>query len=149
MTLANTFVKFILVLALALSYGCASLDTAPAEADAAAKRFTPDNSVAQVYLYRNKMLGAALSMPVTVDGKLAGSTGAKSYFKFDLPAGKHVFTSQGDKSTLEVDTKEGEIYYIWQEVKMGVLSGGSELQLVDESTGQAGVAECQLLNSAI
>ena len=95
------------------------------------------------------MFGAAISMPVTVDGKLAGNTGAKSYFKFDLPAGKHTFTSQGDKSILDLVTKNGRIYYIWQEVKMGAFSGGSKLQLVDEARGRKGVLECSLINSQL
>lgn len=147
MKLLNIGGKWALLLAIVLGSGCASIDKAPPAADTAAKQFTPNSSASQVYLYRNEMFGGALSMPVTVDGKLAGKTGPKSFFKFDLPAGKHTFTSQGDKSSLDVDTQNGEIYYIWQEVKMGAFSGGSKLQLVDEAKGQKGVLECTLINS--
>ena len=88
-------------------------------------------------------------MPVTVDGKLAGATGSKSFFKFGLPAGKHTLTSQGDKSILDITTENGKIYYVWQEVKMGMMSGGSKLQLVDEKKGRDGVKECSLIDSAL
>ncbi len=127
--------------------GCASINKAPVEQDAAAKEFKPNPQYSQVYVYRNETLGAALSMPVTVDGKLAGTTGANSFFKFDLPAGKHTITSQGNKSVLELSTENNKIYYVWQEVKMGAFSGGSELQLVDEKEGQEGVRECTMIQS--
>jgi uncharacterized protein YceK len=129
--------------------GCASVQKAAPAKDLAAKKFTADANTSQVYLYRNEVLGAALSMPVTVDGKLAGKTGSKSFFKFNLPAGKHTFTSQDKTSTLDLTTENGKTYYIWQEVKMGALSGGSKLQIVDEATGQKGVKVCTLIDSPI
>lgn len=149
MKMLNKGGKWALLLAIVLSSGCASIDKAPPEADAAAKKFMPKKSASQVYLYRNEVFGAALSMPVTVDGKLAGNTGSKSFFKFELPAGKHTFTSQGDKSMLDVTTQNGKTYYIWQEVKMGAFTGGSMLQLVDEEKGRKGVLECTLINSKL
>jgi len=124
-----------------LLYGCATVSKAPPTADAEAKLFKANPSVSQVYVYRNETFGAALSMPVSVNGKLAGSTGPRSYFKFDLPAGKHVITSQGEGSRHEMNTEAGKIYYVWQEVKMGMLSGGSKLQLVAEDVGRKGVTE--------
>jgi hypothetical protein len=127
--------------------GCASINKAPAALDAEAKQFTPNPNHAQVYVYRNESFGGAISMPVTVDGKSAGNTGPKSYFKFNLPEGKHVITSQGDKSTLNIETENNKNYYVWQEVKMGALSAGSHLQVVDETKGQAGVKECTLIQS--
>lgn len=141
--------KISLLLALVLVTGCASVKKASVDQDSAAKLFTPKANIAQVYVYRNETLGAALSMPVTVNGKLAGATGPKSFFKFDLPAGKHTLTSQGDKSKLDLTTQNGEIYYVWQEVKMGVMSGGSELQVVDKAKGQKGVLQCDLIDSAL
>lgn len=135
------------VLTLALTTGCASVQKASPDEDIAAKTFKTNPEYSQVYVYRNETLGAALSMPVTVNGKLAGNTGPKSYFKFNLPAGKHTLTSQDKKSALDVTTENGKIYYVWQEVKMGVMSGGSELQLVDADKGQKGVKQCTLIKS--
>jgi hypothetical protein len=139
----------IFLLSISFMSGCASVNKAPAGLDAEAKKFQPNPSTSQVYVYRHEVLGAALSMPVTVDGKLAGKTGSKSYFKFDLPAGKHTITSQGDKSSIDVETKLGEIYFIWQEVKMGALSGGSKLQVVNADKGKKDVSECKLITSEL
>jgi uncharacterized protein YceK len=141
--------KVLIVASLLLTMvGCASINKAPASADAESKQFKPNESTSQVYVYRNETLGAALSMPVTVDGKLAGDTGPNSFFKFDLPAGEHKITSQGDESSITINTALGKLYYVWQEVKMGVLSGGSKLQLVAEEVGKKGVEECTQIQSA-
>ncbi len=135
----KAIILFSTVLTVLVSTGCASIQKASPAEDIQAQAFTANPNSAQVYVYLNVTLGAALSMPVTVDGKLAGTTEPKSFFKFDLPAGKHTLTSQGDKSTLELTTKNGEIYYVWQEVKMGMMSGGSMLQVVDNENGLRGV----------
>lgn len=147
MKIVATFGKLAAISAFAILSGCASVNKAPAAADAAAKTFQAKANVAQVYVYRNETMGAALSMPVTVDGKLAGSTGPNSYFKFDLAPGKHRITSQGDGSVLDIDTEAGKLYFVWQEVKMGLMSGGSKLQIVDGEKGRKGVAECSLIQS--
>lgn len=141
--------KLILLFCVSLFAACASVQEAPKDQDMQAKQFIAKADVAQVYVYRHQTFGAALSMPIAVNGKLAGNTGPKSYFKFDLPAGKHIISSQGDKSTLEVDVETGKIYYVWQQVKMGMVSGGSELQLMDAKEAQEAIAKCKLIASEL
>lgn len=149
MKLVKIISQITLIISLIAMGGCASIKKAPPELDVAAKKFEKKADMSQVYVYRNETLGAALSMPVTVNGKLAGTTGPNSFFRFILPSGEHILTSQGDESTLNIKTENGEIYYVWQEVKMGAFSGGSELQLVDEAEGQKGVKECVLIRSEL
>ena len=145
-----TMIRNITIVALLLTLGgCASIIKAPAHLDNKAKEFKSNPNYSQVYLYRNETLGAALSMPVTVDRKLAGTTGANSYFKFNLPAGSHTFTSQDEESTLTIKTALGKLYFIWQEVKVGILSGGSKLQSVNASQGRNGVLESTLIDSPV
>ena len=128
----------------ALTTGCASVPMAPASADAAAKTFKPATGKANLYVYRNETFGAALKMPVTIDNAPAGETASKTYIYRQVTPGKHVIVSQG-KSTLTVDAKANSNVFVWQEVKMGLLSGGSALQVVSEAKGRAGVAECELV----
>jgi hypothetical protein len=137
------------ILSIAIISGCASIKKAPIAMDTEAKQFKTNAAVAQVYVYRNESLGAALSMPVAVDGKLAGNTGANSFFKFDLSPGVHKISSQGDESEITINTEAGKLYFIWQEVKMGMFSGGSKLQIVDEKEGMKGVSECTLIESKL
>ncbi len=132
------------LLVVALLTGCASVPMAPPAADQQAKQFQVARDQAKIYVYRNETLGAALKMPLTLNGKSVGETGPKTYYVFDVAPGKYTLTSQGSESTITVDATAGNIYYVWQEVKMGLMSGGSMLQLVDAAKGQAGVKESKL-----
>jgi Protein of unknown function (DUF2846) len=140
--------SLLLLSALATLWGCATIDKAPESADQSAKQFSAVPGGSVIYVYRNESLGAALSMPVTINGKPAGTTGARSYLRLELPVGTHNLTSQGDGSKLAVTTEPGKVYYVWQEVKMGLMSGGSKLQLVPEDVGKKGVMESALIQAA-
>ncbi|WP_436295532.1 DUF2846 domain-containing protein [Stenotrophobium rhamnosiphilum] len=139
--------KFIIATSLTLSVlvtGCASVPMASPQADTTAKAYRAAPGQANIYVYRNETLGAALKMPVTLDGAQVGETASKTYIYRQVNPGSHVLTSQGEGS-LTVNAQAGQNYFVWQEVKMGMISGGSKLQLVDESTGKAGVDECKLV----
>ena len=87
-------------------------------------------------------------MDVEVDGKPLGQTAAKTYFYTELAPGKHLITSKSENSdTLEINALPGKLYYIWQEVKMGVLYARTKLHLIDDAEGQRGVLETQLAAS--
>jgi hypothetical protein len=125
---------------------CASVPLAPPEMDMKAKNMSAPKDKALVYLYRNETMGAAIKMTVNLDGRFAGQTASKKYFMWLLPPGKHDFASVTENtSTLNLDAKAGEAYYIWQEVKMGMWAAGSKLQLVDKEIGKKGVEESKLI----
>ena len=125
--------------------GCASVPMASQSADSAAKSYKPAAGKANIYVYRNETFGAALKMPVTIDNASVGETASKTYIYRQVAPGTRVISSQGGKSTISIEAKAGENYFVWQEVKMGLVSGGSKLQVVSESVGKAGVAECELV----
>jgi len=126
--------------------GCASVPMANQGADAQAKSFTTPADKATVYIYRNENFGAAIKMPVLIDNVSVGDTAAKTYIEKQLPPGTHTITSKTEKdSSVSIDMLAGQIYYVWQEVKMGVWAAGSALHVVDASKGQAGVRESKLI----
>jgi hypothetical protein len=125
--------------------GCASVPMASLEQDAQTKTFSVKPGKANIYVYRNESMGAAIKMDVSLDGKPVGQTAAKTFFALEVAPGKH--TLQGD-SVLDLTAQAGKNYFVWQEVKMGILVAGNKLQLVDEATGKAGVAECKLIEAA-
>ncbi len=49
--------------------------------------------------------------------------------------------------TVEVEAKPGSLLYVWQEVKMGVLSARTKLHVVEEAQGKKGVQETKLAES--
>jgi len=114
--------------------------------DAAAKTFTVKPDKANIYVYRNETMGAAVKMPIALDGKLVGDTAANTFLILEVPPGNHTILSKTENdSTLTVSATAGSNYYIWQEVKMGMFAARSALHLVDEATGKAGIAECKLI----
>jgi len=113
--------------------------------DAELKLFSSKPNVAGLYVYRNESFGAAIRMDVEIDGKPVGQTAAKTYFYKEVTSGKHVITSKSENTdSIEIDTVAGKIYYIWQEVKMGLIYARTKLTLVSEEEGKKGVLESQL-----
>jgi hypothetical protein len=114
--------------------------------DLKAKEFkAPTNGKAGVYIYRNEFFGAAIKMDVFVDDWLIGSTAKQTYHYVELAPGRHIFKGKAEnESLLDLNAAANKLYYIWQEVKMGVLTARNKLQLVGEEEGQKGVKESQL-----
>lgn len=128
--------------------GCASVPMASPEQDARAKSFSVKPGKANIYVYRNESMGGAVKMPVTLNGKPIGATGAKTFLLAEVSSGKHILVSKAENDyPLEVTAVAGRNYFVWQEVKMGLLQARSQLHLADEATGKLGVKECQLVGS--
>jgi hypothetical protein len=130
--------------------GCASPVRAPAERDAAAKVFVPVDNKAVLFIYRNENFGAAIGMPIRVNGQDIGETGAKTFFRLNLSSGMYVIASEAENtSELPLTLSEGQEYYVWQEVRMGIWKARSSLRQVDKKTGIEGVLESALLTPKI
>jgi len=137
---------FALMVGALLLTGCASVHMASVEHDAQAKSFAVKSDKANIYLFRNESMGAAVKMDVVLDGKPVGQTVAKSYMKFEVKPGQHTLISKAESDdVLNVNVDAGKNYFVWQEVKMGMLYARSLLHLSDEQTGKAGVLECKLI----
>ena len=125
--------------------GCASVPMGDAKKDAELKSFTPKPGVAGLYIYRNESFGAAIRMDVEIDGQPIGQTAAKTYFYKEVAPGRHTVTSKSENTdSIEVETVAGKLYYIWQDVKLGLLFARTKLSLVGEEEGRNGVLESQL-----
>ena len=142
--------KFLVATAVAIAalnlVGCASVSMGNAEQDAAVKKFAaPAADKSVLYIYRNESMGGSVKMDVSVDGKPIGQTASKTFLYKEVAPGKHTIASTAENTdTLTVDTQPGMSYYIWQEVKMGVMYARNKLQLVDAATGKKGVQETSL-----
>lgn len=144
------FRKILIVIGLAyvaFLSGCASVPMASVEQDAKAKTYAVAPGKSNIYVYRNENFGAAVKLNVEMDGKVVGQTAAKTYFALEVEPGKHSITTRSENvSTVDLVTEVGKNYFVWQEVKMGMLSPRSKLQTVDEETGKKGVSECKLID---
>ncbi len=134
------------LLALAvLATACASVPKAPPEADQFAKELRPTPGKTNLYVFRDESLGGAVKMSVALDGRLLGDTAAKTFLLATVDPGKHALVSKAENdATLDFVAAPGQNVYVWQEVKMGVFSARSKLQLVDEANARPRINECSL-----
>jgi hypothetical protein len=117
--------------------------------DTDAKSFAAVADKAVVYIYRDERIGAAIKMPLMVDNKNVADTVARSYIRLELSAGNHEIVSKAEnESNLTLSAEAGKVYYVWQEVKMGLMFARSKLQLMPEEKGQASVKKCTLLEAS-
>jgi hypothetical protein len=128
-----------------LAVGCASVPMAPPEVDLAAKQFKPTPGKANVYVFRDESIGAAVKMPILLDGRLLGDTAARTFLLTAVDPGPHQLLSKTENDSVFAFTAvPGSNLFVWQEVKMGVWSARSKLQQVDDAAGKARVMACKL-----
>src|SRR6516165_8197863 len=126
----------------------AQVPLASPEEDALAKTYQTNPSKAGIYIYRNDRV-VAYKVPVLLDNVWVGDNTSKTYIFRQVDAGTHIITSRTENDpTLYLDVKAGHNYFVWQEVKNGITLTPprvSQLHLVGEAIGKAGVAECDLV----
>jgi hypothetical protein len=109
------------------------------EEDQKAKSFAVDAGKSNIYVYRKKW-SPLKYFEVALDGKVAGKTRSKTYFKWTVEPGEHEITSFSDNtSKVTIDTKPGRNYFI------GLSRSGSQLQVVSDYKGRKGVSEGRLI----
>ena len=136
----------IFLAALSVMSGCASVPMASDEKDGAAKTFSVQPGKSNIYVYRNESIGAAVKMEVDLDTTQIASTAARTFLLLTVDPGRHTISSHAENDdSLTVDAKPNKNYFVWQEVKMGMLYARNKLHLVDEQTGRGGVGECRLI----
>jgi len=134
---------------LVLALGCASAPMATPERDTAAKSFLPVPDKAVVYIYRNENFGAAIKVPIIVNGRVIGDTVAMSYFRLVLDPGTFEVQCKAESdSKKSIQAEAGKVYFLRQEMKMGFLSAGCMMHIIPEAEGRQAVAECKLLEAS-
>jgi predicted small lipoprotein YifL len=132
----------IAVVALAglLLAGCATLGPA----------YMPEQAVsadqATVYIYRDsKFVGGGVSYTVNGNGAPLAKLSSGSYFVYHALPGEVEFTAQTEaKTSVTVDVKAGEVYYVKGTVGWGVFVGHPHLMLVTREVGEKEIVSCKL-----
>ncbi|MEM7228866.1 MAG: DUF2846 domain-containing protein [Planctomycetota bacterium] len=107
---------------------------------------------AVIYLYRTgNLAGAVTSLPLRVDGQLAGTLKNDMYTYAIVPPGEYLVSSEtsSDISELRVTTERGTAYYVRADVIRGLLSGRPRLTLVVPSAGRIEVAGTSFAGTAL
>ncbi len=134
-----------LVILSILASACASVPMASPELDRTAKEFRTTPGKSNLYVFRDESMGGAVKMTVLLDGQLLGDTAAKTFLVATIPPGPHALVSKTENDArLDFTAEAGKNVYVWQEVKMGVWSARSALQLLDEASARPRIAECNM-----
>ena len=133
---------------LACLAGCASVPMAPAQADAEAKRFQPQADAGTLYVFRDAAhKGAAITLPVVLDGRIVGASARLTYMRLTLAPGKHILASPtAVYRSMNLQAEAGKLYFVRHapvsEFLLQTISG--EFEAVEEAEGRAAVSGCQL-----
>lgn len=134
---------FIAALALV---GCAQVPRATVDQEAKAKQFAPQAETASLYIFRDEMIGSAITMPVNLNNQNIGHTGPKSFFYLNVAPGRYTIESVAETTTsFSIDVEAAKNYFVWQEMKMGLMSARSQLSLTDEARGRQGVQGSKMI----
>ena len=130
-----------LLLALMLTLaGCAEVPLAPPELDQEAKEFRPTDGLSTIYLFRDENLGSGTPITIALDGQVAGQTAAWTYFRWIVPPGTHRVASYAENvDVLTLVTEADGVYFVRQDIKLGLAHPQAMLRVVDEERGRRGV----------
>lgn len=124
--------------------GCATIPRLSKELDTAAKTFETTTDKANIYIVRDEFIGAAVGMPLDINGKLLGKTSALTYILATVtPGTQNIISHAENDSTLSLDVEPGKNYFVWQEVKMGLFMARTKLHSISETEGKAKVLKCE------
>ncbi|MEC7119989.1 MAG: DUF2846 domain-containing protein [Pseudomonadota bacterium] len=109
----------------------------------------PEQGKALVYVVRPAVTGTLIRFNVFLDDKEANSemgyTRGKQYIYFNVEPGKHNILSKAENwASVEVDAKAGDVFFIQQEVNMGIVMARNNLFRLEDYQGKYHVKRLQL-----
>jgi len=126
--------KWISLLAVAAFAGCmTTVQLAPSESDAAAKRLVPPDGKANLYVARsNASEGERALFGVSIDGKAVGPIAAGTFYLVVLDPGTHsvAATSNENTSKASFDAQAGKNYFFEVTATAGTATPRVSLGLV-------------------
>lgn len=134
----------LLIVSFAVS-GCATLGPA----------YTPDTAVqkdkATVYVYRSPgFVGGALSPTVNANGVALEDLPAGGYFVYHAAPGEVELSAKTEaKTSVTLDAKAGQVYYVKGSIGVGVFVGHPHLVLVTNDVGEREITACKLVPGTV
>jgi len=103
------------ILALALLAGCTSMSTIAPAGSSPRVEGTPGMAV--VYVVRTRPDISYLATPIVVDDRMIGATYAGTYYRIELPAGRHQLRGYGqDPGVITLDLQADRVYFVQHSV---------------------------------
>jgi hypothetical protein len=135
-----------LVLSMLLA-GCAQLPLTTE--DIQARKFETVPGKAVIYVVRDSPDYSAVAAPLSLGDKLKITTYPGTYFRWEVPPGKHRIAGVGvDTGQITVDAQAGRIQFVQQRVNLvGRDTGSSYFEHATEANGRAAVLRSVLLTT--
>jgi len=98
-------------------------------------------------LYRDSVFGAALKKDIFVNGKCIGESAPNVFFYTQVEGGKtHTIETESEFSPNKISllAEAGKNYFIRQFIKMGVLVGGADLEIITDETAKPVILKLDL-----
>lgn len=132
--------------------GCASVPSQKRMQDEIAgfqlpKLPEPDKAI--VYVVRPSIIGTLIRFNIFVDDKKLesniGYTKGREYIYFNLPPGSHRILSKAENwDTIDITAKAGDVIFLQQDPKMGLVLARNSIKLIDEYEGRYNVKRLSL-----
>jgi hypothetical protein len=131
----------IVLAALLLATGCASVPMAPPDEDAAGKRFEPAPAgQAVLYVFRESVYGGAFSMPVMVGPRPLGNLAADTWFRVVLEPGSYeVRCNMETSASVPVQLSGGETRYVEAAIRFGLATPRCAMTEVNAATARTAI----------
>lgn len=130
------------LLLMGLVAACATVPMDSAQQDAAGKQFAPPPpGRAALYVYRESLLGSAVSIPVSLGTRPLGSLPSDTWFLVDVEPGTYDVRCNATEGSdaRSVTLAPGETRYVEVAIRMGMLGARCGVSEVDPQAGQKGV----------
>lgn len=139
--------SFLLALCFAaLAAGCKHGNLASPEQDAQARLLRSSPEKAVIYLLRDRGAYYVTDVQVGLDDQIMGTTWPNTFYRWEVPPGKHVIVSfTTPPAVLKLTTEAGGVYYVWQDINFGKLREPSRLEIVDAITARLTLDQSRLL----
>jgi uncharacterized protein DUF2846 len=113
--------------------------------DSITKNLVPPPGKAIIYIVRPTIMAFAVPMRLDCDSFQVGWISAKTYLYTILDSGEHTLKSLSENEFhLKVNLEAGKIYYIEQEIRMGILYARTKLKLLNDETGRKELGKCSI-----
>jgi hypothetical protein len=130
--------------------GCAAVEEATMQEDLSAKQLTPPAGQSLIYVLRTSSLGYAVGFDVSIDGQYVGTTGGSTYIFSIVSPGKHTLISSAENdAVLPLEVAADSVYYVRQEVSMGIWKARNSLQWLPSALGRHDLMGCRLSSKCV
>jgi hypothetical protein len=101
------------------------------------KSMVPPNGKGLVFILRpGSIAGSAITFKITCDDREIGTVGSKQFIYTILDPGTHKFVGKAEnRSELFLSVQPNQVYYLTDQIEMGMWSAGNALTRIDLEDG--------------